>query len=58
MDSDRFHPDLLIERACDKTGLEDFGDSTSWRDGLDRVCDGLAWPLPSRGSTSSGWRSR
>ncbi|WP_442930066.1 sulfotransferase family protein [Mycolicibacterium sp. BiH015] len=42
MGSDRFRPGPLIEKACEKTGLDDFGDGTTWRDGLDRVCDGLA----------------
>lgn len=42
MSADRFRPDLLIEKACGTAGLDDFGDSTTWRDGLDRVCDGLA----------------
>lgn len=42
MSSHRFRPELLIEKSCDETGLDDFGDSATWRDGLDRVCDGLA----------------
>lgn len=37
MGSNRFHPDLLVENACEKTGLDDFGNTTTWRDGLDRV---------------------
>lgn len=41
MTGDRFAPERLIAEACDKTGLDDFGDDDTWRDGLDRVCDGL-----------------
>lgn len=47
MNAARFDPDRLIEQACETTGLGDFGDvgefggGASWRDGLDRLCDGL-----------------
>ena len=41
MTADRFRPDLLVEQACESTGLDDFGEDTTWRDGLDRLCHGL-----------------
>ena len=41
MSADRFRPDRLVEQACEAVTLDDFGDD-SWRDGLDRLCDGLA----------------
>jgi hypothetical protein len=42
--ADRFRPDLLVEQACEAVGLDDFGDAPAdtWRDGLQRLCDGLA----------------
>lgn len=42
MSADRFAPDLLIEQACEATGLEEFGEGDTWRDGLRRLCEGLA----------------
>jgi hypothetical protein len=33
--------DALVQRACDETGLDDFG-GTEWRAGLDRLTDALA----------------
>ena len=36
----RFRPADLIEQACHAAGCDDFGED-SWREGLDRVCDGL-----------------
>jgi Sulfotransferase family len=42
MSADRFDADRLIGQACDEAGADDFGDGQSWRDGLDRVLDGLA----------------
>ncbi|MDG4664944.1 sulfotransferase [Mycobacterium sp. 236(2023)] len=44
MSADRFRPDVLVEQACEAVGLDDFGDTDTWRDGLQRVCDGLASP--------------
>ena len=41
MTVNRFAPEQLIVRACEATGLDDFGDDDTWRDGLDLVCDGL-----------------
>jgi len=40
--AERFQPDLLVEQACEQAGSDDFGDDVSWRDGLARLCDGLA----------------
>ena len=40
MSTTRFRPDDLIEQACDVAGGADFGED-GWREGLDRVCDGL-----------------
>ncbi|MUL66306.1 sulfotransferase family protein [Mycobacterium sp. CBMA 234] len=36
----RFDPDTLIDQACETTGCDDFGGDT-WREGLDRLTDGL-----------------
>jgi hypothetical protein len=38
---DRFQPDRLIEQACDAAGSEDFGADDTWRDGLERLCEGF-----------------
>ncbi|MCK5755384.1 MAG: sulfotransferase [Mycobacterium sp.] len=40
MSATRFRPDDLIEQACHAAGCADFGEA-GWREGLDRVCDGL-----------------
>lgn len=40
--SDRFVPERLVEQACGLAGCDDFGDDDTWRDGLARLCDGLA----------------
>jgi hypothetical protein len=41
----RFDPAVLIEQACEWAGVDDFGtdfdETHSWRDGLDRLADGL-----------------
>ncbi|HKH50560.1 MAG TPA: sulfotransferase [Mycobacterium sp.] len=42
MSTERFHPDRLVEQACEQVGSEDFGDDDTWRDGLARLCEGLA----------------
>jgi hypothetical protein len=44
MSAGRFDADRLIEQACDEAGSDDFGDAgvATWRDGLDRLIDGLA----------------
>ncbi len=42
MSADRFRPDLLVEAACEAAGSDDFCETTTWRDGLGRLCDGLA----------------
>ena len=41
MTAERFHPDRLVEQACELAGSDDFGDDDTWRDGLARLCDGL-----------------
>ncbi|PRC53602.1 sulfotransferase, partial [Mycobacterium sp. ITM-2017-0098] len=41
MSADRFRPELLVEQACETTGLDNFGESDTWRDGLHRLCEGL-----------------
>ncbi len=41
MSADRFDADLLIAQACDQAGSDDFGGEQTWRDGLDRLLDGL-----------------
>jgi hypothetical protein len=40
--AERFQPDRLVEQACELAGSDDFGDDDTWRDGLARLCDGLA----------------
>jgi hypothetical protein len=40
--AERFQPDRLVEQACESAGSDDFGDDDTWRDGLARLCDGLA----------------
>jgi len=40
--AERFQPDHLVEQACELAGSDDFGDDDTWRDGLARLCDGLA----------------
>jgi hypothetical protein len=42
VNAQRFQPDRLVEQACDLAGSDDFGDDDAWRDGLTRLCDGLA----------------
>ncbi|MBX7430847.1 sulfotransferase [Mycobacterium sp. Y57] len=45
MTADRFVPDRLVEQACAAAGSTDFGGAElgeTWRDGLARLCDGLA----------------
>jgi hypothetical protein len=42
VNAERFHPDRLVEQACELAGSDDFGDDDSWRDGLARLCEGLA----------------
>lgn len=42
MTAERFQPDRLIEQACESAGSDDFGPDDTWRDGLARLCDGLA----------------
>jgi sulfotransferase family protein len=42
VNAQRFQPDRLVEQACDLAGSDDFGDDDTWRDGLTRLCDGLA----------------
>jgi hypothetical protein len=44
MSSGRLDADQLIAQACDDAGTDDFGDAgvPTWRDGLDRLLDGLA----------------
>ena len=42
MTADRFVPDRLVAQACEQVGSDDFGDDDTWRDGLARLCDGLA----------------
>src|ERR1700738_5025944 len=42
VNAERFRPDRLVERACDLAGSDDFGDDDTWRDGLARLCDGMA----------------
>jgi hypothetical protein len=43
--ADRFEPAELIEQACQWAGSDDFGAEfdrdEAWREGLDRLCDGL-----------------
>ena len=36
----RFVPETLVDQACETAGSDDFG-GDSWRDGLDRLSDGL-----------------
>ncbi len=44
--ADRFDPAALIEQACHWAGTDDFGAdfdaNETWRDGLGRLCEGLA----------------
>jgi Sulfotransferase family len=40
--AERFQPDRLVEHACELAGSDDFGDDDTWRNGLARLCDGLA----------------
>jgi len=40
--AERFVPDRLVEQACELAGSDDFGDDDTWRDGLARLCEGLA----------------
>lgn len=37
----RLDPERLIDEACQLAGSEDFGDDDTWRQGLERVIDGL-----------------
>ncbi len=37
----RLDPDRLVEQACQTAGSDDFGDDDTWREGLNRLCDGL-----------------
>ncbi|MET0699895.1 MAG: sulfotransferase [Mycobacterium sp.] len=41
MSAGRFDADRLIAQACDEAGADDFGDDHTWRDGYERVLDGL-----------------
>jgi Sulfotransferase family len=43
MSAGRLDADQLIAQACDDAGTDDFGDAgaPTWRDGLDRLLDGL-----------------
>lgn len=41
MITERLDPDRLVQQACEAAGSEDFGDDSTWRDGLHRLCDGL-----------------
>ena len=42
MSATHFQPDLLVEQACEMADSDDFGLDDTWRDGLTRLCDGLA----------------
>ncbi len=39
--ADRLDPRRLIDEACQLAGSDDFGDDDTWRDGLERLTDGL-----------------
>ena len=54
MTTERFDPDRLVEQACEKAGSDDFGEPEGWRDGLDRLCDGLV----SEARLQRPWASR
>lgn len=41
MTGNRFVPEVLVEQACEATGLDDFGDGSSWQEGLNLLCEGL-----------------
>jgi hypothetical protein len=38
---ERFDPDTLIDQACELAGSDDFGEPDGWREGLERLTDGL-----------------
>ncbi|WP_370331649.1 sulfotransferase [Mycolicibacterium hippocampi] len=40
--SARLAPDRLVAQSVETAGVDDFGDDTSWREDLARLCDGLA----------------